>query len=97
MRAVWAMTDDYRAMLHGRQTLIVSYIGDEGDNGAGKLLARYGTISGTVTPDGFHILLSGQFFDAKMTVVSSPCQQSVTVVPEEGTPIKKLSSALKKC
>lgn len=72
---------------------------------AGKVTGRWqdkinsldGTISGTVTPDGFHILLSGQFFDAKMTVVSSPCQQSVTIVPEEGTPIKKLSAVLKKC
>jgi hypothetical protein len=72
---------------------------------AGKVTGRWqdkinsldGTISGTVTPDGFHILLSGQFFDAKMTVVSSPCQQSVTIVPEQGTPIKKLSAVLKKC
>lgn len=56
-----------------------------------------GTVSGTVTRDGFHILLSGKFFDAKMTVVSSACQQSVTIVPEEGMPIKKLTAVLKKC
>ena len=72
---------------------------------AGKLTGHWqdkvnsldGTVSGRLTPDGFHILLHGKFFDAKMTVVSSPCQQSVTIVPEEGTPIKKLSVVLKKC
>jgi hypothetical protein len=72
---------------------------------AGKVTGRWqdkvnsldGTVSGRVTADGFHILLSGKFFDAKMTVVSSPCQQSVTIVPEEGSPIKKLSAVLKKC
>ena len=72
---------------------------------AGKITGRWedkvnslqGTVSGTVTPDGFLILLSGEFFDAKMTVVSSGCQQSVTIVPEEGLAIKKLSAVLKKC
>jgi hypothetical protein len=72
---------------------------------AGKVTGRWqdnvnsldGTVSGTVTPDGFRIFLSGKFFDAKMTVVSSPCQQSVTIVPKEGTPIKKLSAILRKC
>ena len=68
---------------------------------AGKVTGRWqdkvnsleGTVSGTVTPDGFHILLSEKLFDAKMTVVNSPCQQSVTIVPREGTPIKKMSAA----
>jgi len=72
---------------------------------AGKVTGRWqdkvnsleGAVSGTVTADGFHILLSGKLFDAKMTVVNSPCQQSVTIVPREGTPIKKLSAVLKKC
>ena len=72
---------------------------------AGKVTGRWqdninsidGTVSGRMTPDGFLISLSGEFFNAKMTVVSSPCQQSVTIVPEEGSPIKKLSAALKKC
>jgi hypothetical protein len=72
---------------------------------AGKVTGRWqdkvnsldGSLSGKVTPDGFLILLSGKFFDAKMTVVSSPCQQSVTIVPEEGAPVKKLSAVLRKC
>jgi hypothetical protein len=72
---------------------------------AGRVTGRWeekvnsldGTVSGTITPDGFLIFLSGKFFDAKMTVESSPCQQSVTIIPEEGNPIKKLSAVLKKC
>ena len=72
---------------------------------AGKITGRWqdkinnldGTVSGTVKPDGFDILLSGNFFDAKMTVANTPCQQSVTIVLEEGLPIKKISAVLKKC
>jgi hypothetical protein len=72
---------------------------------AGKVTGRWqekvnsldGTVSGKVTSHGFFILLSGKFFDAKMTVVSSPCQQSITIVPEEGAPLKKLSAVLRKC
>jgi hypothetical protein len=56
-----------------------------------------GTVSGSVKPNGFDIQLSGNFFDAKMSVASSPCQQSVTIVLEEGLPIKKIAAILKKC
>ena len=72
---------------------------------AGKITGRWqdkinnlnGTVSGTVKPDGFDILLSGDFFDAKMTVANAQCQQSVTIVLEEGLPIKRISAVLKKC
>jgi hypothetical protein len=72
---------------------------------AGKITGRWqdkvnnldGIVNGTLTADGFDIFLTGNFFDAKMTVVSSSCQQSVTMVLEEGLPIKKLSALLKKC
>ena len=71
----------------------------------GKITGRWqdkinnldGTVSGTVKPDGFDILLSGNFFDSKMTVANTPCQQSVTIVLEEGLPIKRISAVLKKC
>jgi len=61
----------------------------DGGNPVGK--------SSTVKPDGFDIILSGNFFDAKMTVANGPCQQSVTIVVEEGLPVKKISAVLKKC
>ena len=72
---------------------------------AGKITGRWqdkvnnldGIINGAVRADGFDILLSGNFFDAKMTVVNSPCQQTLTIVFEEGLPIKTLSALLKKC
>ena len=72
---------------------------------AGKITGRSqdkinnldGIINGTVRADGFDMLLSGNFFDATMTVKNSPCQQSITIVLEEGLPIKKLSAVLKKC
>jgi hypothetical protein len=72
---------------------------------AGKITGRWqdkinnldGTVSGTVKPDGFDIILSGNFFDAKMTVANGPCQQSVNIVVEEGLPVKRISAVLKKC
>jgi hypothetical protein len=72
---------------------------------AGKITGRWqdkvnnldGTVNGTVKPDGFDILLSGDFFDAKMTVANTPCQQSFTLEIEEGLPVKKISAVLKKC
>ena len=54
-------------------------------------------MNGTVKPDGFDIMLTGNFFDAKMTVGTAPCQQSITLVLEEGLPVKKISAVLKKC
>jgi hypothetical protein len=72
---------------------------------AGKITGRWqdkinnldGVVSGTVKPDGFDIMLSGNFFDAKMTVATTPCQQAITIVLEEGLPVKKISGVLKKC
>jgi hypothetical protein len=72
---------------------------------AGKITGRWqdkinnldGIVNGTVKPDGFDIMLSGNFFDAKMTVATAPCQQSITLILEEGLPVKKISAVLKKC
>ena len=59
--------------------------------------ALTGTVSGTVTEKGFDIRLSGQFFQASMTVVSTDCQQSVRLVPARADLMKELTAALKKC
>jgi hypothetical protein len=56
-----------------------------------------GTVSGVITKDGFDVLLTGKFFEAKMTVSSSGCQQSVRVVPESGGQMRELAAVLKKC
>jgi hypothetical protein len=72
---------------------------------AGKITGRWqdrinnidGIVNGTVKPDGFDIMLTGNFFDAKMTVATSACQQSISIILEEGLPVKKISGVLKKC
>jgi hypothetical protein len=65
---------------------------------AERTLSLSGTVSGTVTPDGFDVLLSGQFFTAKMTIAAtSQCEQSVTVTPARADYIRQMSASLKKC
>ncbi len=56
-----------------------------------------GTLSGTVTDKGFDIRLYSSYFQAKMTVVASACEQSVKVIPETRGSIGPLTAALKKC
>jgi hypothetical protein len=62
-----------------------------------KINSLHGTISGSVNPDGFLILLSGELFDAMMAVISSVCQQTLSIILEEGLPVKSISAALRKC
>lgn len=59
--------------------------------------ALTGSIAGQVTPDGFDIELQGRFFQANMVVVSTKCEQSVTVTPARADYIRELSASLKKC
>lgn len=56
-----------------------------------------GTVAGTVTDSGFDIMLLGSLFTAKMTVVSSNCEQSIVVIPEQKTEMKELAAILKRC
>jgi hypothetical protein len=56
-----------------------------------------GTVSGKVTDKGFDVFLSGQFFEAKMTVVSTRCEQLVKVVPDKGDYIRELAAVLRRC
>lgn len=55
-----------------------------------------GTVSGGLTENGFDIQLDGQFFAANMKVVSSKCDQDVTVVPTKGA-TDILAAKLKRC
>lgn len=64
---------------------------------ADNVYSLNGTVTGIVTAKGFDILLRGQFFQAKMTVVSSDCQQSVKVVPDRADYMRELAAVLKKC
>jgi hypothetical protein len=56
-----------------------------------------GTVSGILTDGGFDVTLRGRFFQAKMTVEGSRCEQSVTVKPERADYIREVSASLKKC
>jgi hypothetical protein len=57
-----------------------------------------GTLTGHVTEKGFHLQLRSAFFDAKMSVVVSHCQQTIKVVPDDRSGFMKvLVATLKKC
>ena len=62
-----------------------------------NIYSQSGTVTGTLTDSGFDILLSGRYFEARMRVVSTDCEQSVTVVPERKNEMKELAAVLKKC
>jgi hypothetical protein len=62
-----------------------------------NIYSMSGTVTGTLTDDGFDILLSSRYFEARMRVVSNNCEQSVTVVPERKDEMKELAAVLKKC
>jgi hypothetical protein len=55
-----------------------------------------GTVSGALTKNGFVIKLDGQFFAADMKVVSSKCNQAVTVVATKGAS-DTMAATLKRC
>jgi hypothetical protein len=53
-----------------------------------------GTVTGKVTHNGFDIRLDGSFFQARMTVVTNACEQSVRVVPEGAGNMKEIAAVL---
>jgi hypothetical protein len=57
-----------------------------------------GTLRGNVTDKGFNIQLTSFYFDARMSVVSSNCQQTVKVTPNDSSVgMRELAATLKKC
>jgi hypothetical protein len=56
-----------------------------------------GTVAGIVTPTGFDVQLSGEFFAAHMAVVGQGCDQSVKVMPQNSDVFRELAANLKKC
>jgi len=62
-----------------------------------RIYSLNGSVSGTLTKDGFDVQLSGRFFNAKMAVAGSQCEQSVRVSPERADYIREISASLKKC
>ena len=56
-----------------------------------------GTLHGKVNSKGFTVQLRSTFFDAKLSVISSDCQQTVKLVPDDPSIMKELAATLKKC
>lgn len=56
-----------------------------------------GTVAGKVTPAGFEVKLTGQFFQATMAVAGAGCDQSVTVQSQKSDIFRELAAKLKKC
>lgn len=56
-----------------------------------------GDVNGTITDSGFDVHLGGKFFEAKMQVAGTGCEQVVTLTPVRAEYIKELSASLKKC
>jgi hypothetical protein len=59
--------------------------------------ALTGTVSGTMTDTGFDLQLSNRFFQARLTVAGTGCEQSVKLVPGRADYLKELAAVLKKC
>lgn len=56
-----------------------------------------GDVRGVITAGGFDVHLGGQFFQAKMEVNGSGCEQQVKLTPVRADYIKEMSANLKKC
>lgn len=46
---------------------------------------------------GFDVVLTGQFFQARMIIAGSRCEQLVKVTPARADYIREVSASLKKC
>lgn len=62
-----------------------------------NVYALDGDVQGSMTKDGFNVLLTGQFFQARMSVASNGCDQSVDVQPVRTDVVRAVSAQLKRC
>lgn len=63
---------------------------------ADNVYSLSGTVKGRVTDKGFDIWLLSSFFQARMTVATSACEQSVKLVPEGVESMKEMAAVLTK-
>lgn len=56
-----------------------------------------GDVKGIVTAGGFDVELGGRFFQAKLEVSGSGCEQQVKLTPARADYMKELSANLRKC
>jgi hypothetical protein len=63
---------------------------------ADNVYSLSGTVKGRVTDKGFDIWLLSSFFQARLTVATSACEQSVKLVPEGVESMKEMAAVLTK-
>jgi hypothetical protein len=63
---------------------------------ADNVYSLRGTVRGRVTDKGFDVWLLSSFFQARMTVATSACEQSVKLVPEGVESMKEIAAVLTK-
>lgn len=63
---------------------------------ADNVYSLSGTVKGRVTDKGFDVWLLSTFFQARMTVATSACEQSVKLVPEGVESMKEMAAVLTK-
>jgi hypothetical protein len=63
---------------------------------ADNVYSLSGTVKGRVTDKGFDVWLLSSFFQARMTVATSGCEQSVKLVPEGVESMKEIAAVLTK-
>jgi hypothetical protein len=56
-----------------------------------------GDVQGSMTKDGFNVMLTSKFFQARMAVASNGCDQQVRVEPARADVVREVSAQLKKC
>lgn len=56
-----------------------------------------GIVRGTTKDGGFDLVLDSSYFQAKMLVVSSGCEQSLKLVPTDTTDMKEMAATLRRC
>ncbi|MGQ0456909.1 MAG: hypothetical protein ACT4OU_07595 [Hyphomicrobium sp.] len=82
--------------LHAATELVV-----EGEKVTGRWKDKIneidGSLTGSVTSDGFDVQLTGRYFEARMAVAGQGCDQSVRVLPAKSDVFRELMATLKKC
>jgi hypothetical protein len=63
---------------------------------ADNVYSLSGTVKGRVTDKGFDIWLLSSYFQARMTVATSACEQSVKLIPEGVESMKEMAAVLTK-
>jgi len=62
-----------------------------------KVSSLAGIVRGTTRDGGFDLVLDSSYFQAKMLVVSSGCEQSLKLVPTDTTDMKEMAATLRRC